>query len=100
MNHRWQSDTCEIVEVAFEEVNPGPGKDYMCQPTIKTFLDEILLDRLFQTKESEWIIEDHGCGYGRWLSGFSVEHPKLFSQNCVHILCSDVCTQEQVIAIM
>jgi hypothetical protein len=38
------TDAGKIVEVTFEEVNPGPGKDYMCHPTIKTFLDETSLD--------------------------------------------------------
>jgi hypothetical protein len=39
----------EIVEVTFEEV---PGKDYRYRPTIKTFLEETSLNRLFQTKDS------------------------------------------------
>jgi hypothetical protein len=27
------TDAGEIVEVTFEEVKPGPGKDYRCHPT-------------------------------------------------------------------
>jgi hypothetical protein len=44
------TDAGEIVEVTFEEVNPGPCKDYMYHPTIKTFLEEILLDPLVSDK--------------------------------------------------
>jgi hypothetical protein len=45
-------ETCvtEIVEVTFEAVNPG--KIYMCQPTIKTFLDETSLGPFVSGKES------------------------------------------------
>jgi hypothetical protein len=38
------TDAGEIMDVTFEEVNPGPGKDYMYHPTIKTFLEETSLD--------------------------------------------------------
>ena len=38
------TDAGEIVDVTFEEVNPGPGKNYMSHPTIKTFLDGTSLD--------------------------------------------------------
>ena len=31
-------DAGEIVEAAFAELKPSPGKDNMCHPTIKTFL--------------------------------------------------------------
>jgi hypothetical protein len=40
------TDAGEIMEVTFEEVKPGPGKDYRCHPTIKTFLEETSLDPL------------------------------------------------------
>jgi hypothetical protein len=36
--------------VTFEAVKPDPCKDYMCQPTIKTFLDETALDPLVSDK--------------------------------------------------
>jgi hypothetical protein len=32
------TDASEIVKMTFKEVNPGPGKDYVYHPTIKTFL--------------------------------------------------------------
>jgi hypothetical protein len=38
------------VEVTFQEVHPGPGKDYMYNPTIKTFLEETSLDPLVSDK--------------------------------------------------
>jgi hypothetical protein len=44
------TDAGEIVEVTFEEVHPGPGKDYMYHPTIKTFLEETSLDPLASDK--------------------------------------------------
>ena len=44
------TDAGEIVEAAFQEVKPGPGKDYMCHPTIKTFLEKTLLDLLASDK--------------------------------------------------
>jgi hypothetical protein len=44
------TDAGEIVEVTFEEVDPGPGKDYMYHPTIKTFLEETSLDPLASDK--------------------------------------------------
>ena len=40
----------EIIQVFFEEVKPGPGKDYTEHPTIKTFLDETSLDPLSSDK--------------------------------------------------
>ena len=40
----------EIVEAAFQEVKPGPGKDYMCHPTIKTFLEKTSLHPLASDK--------------------------------------------------
>ena len=40
------TDAGEIVEAAFQEVKPGPGKDYMCHPTINTFLEKSSLDLL------------------------------------------------------
>ena len=40
------TDAGDILESAFEEVKPGPGKDYMCHPTIKKFLKETSLDLL------------------------------------------------------
>jgi hypothetical protein len=42
------TDAGEIVEVTFEEVKPGPGKDYRCHPTIKTFLEETVGSRAAQ----------------------------------------------------
>ena len=41
-----ENDAGEIVEAAFQEVKPGPSKDYMCHPTIKTFLEKTSLDLL------------------------------------------------------
>ena len=38
------TDAGEIVEAAFAEVKPGPGKDYMCHPTIKTFRERKRVD--------------------------------------------------------
>ena len=42
-----ETDAGEIVEVAFQEVKPGPGRDYMCHPTnratIKAFLEKTSL---------------------------------------------------------
>ena len=38
------TDAGDIVDVTFEEVNPGPGRDYMSHSTIKTFLEETSLD--------------------------------------------------------
>jgi hypothetical protein len=43
-------DAGEIVEVTFEEMHPGPGKDYMYHPTIKMFLEETSLDPLASDK--------------------------------------------------
>ena len=43
-----ETDAGEILEAAFQEVKPGPGKDYMCHPTIKTFLEKTSLDPLAQ----------------------------------------------------
>jgi hypothetical protein len=43
------TDAGEIVEVTFEEMKPGPGKDYMCHPTIM-FLDETSLYPLVSGK--------------------------------------------------
>jgi hypothetical protein len=40
----------EIVRVTFEEMKPGPGKDYMFHPKIKTFLEETSLDPLASDK--------------------------------------------------
>ena len=37
-----ETDAGEIVEAAFQEVKPDPCKDYMCHPTIKTFLEKNL----------------------------------------------------------
>ena len=37
-----ETDAGEIVEAAFQEVKPGPGKVYMCHPMIKTFLEKNL----------------------------------------------------------
>ena len=39
-------DAGEIIQVAFEEVNPGPCNDYMDHPSIQKFLDETSLDPL------------------------------------------------------
>jgi hypothetical protein len=47
---KYTTDAGEIVEVTFEAVNPGPCKDYVCHPTIKTFLDETSLDPLVSDK--------------------------------------------------
>ena len=47
-----ETDAGEIVEVAFQEVKPGPGKDYMCHPTIKTFLEKTSLDPLASDKRT------------------------------------------------
>ena len=44
------TDAGEIVEAAFAEVKPDPSKDYMCHPTIKTFLEETSLDPLASDK--------------------------------------------------
>ena len=38
------------MEAAFQEVKPGPGKDYLCHPTIKTFLEKASLDPLASDK--------------------------------------------------
>ena len=46
LQEKLETDAGEIVEVAFQEVKPGPGKDYMCHPTIKTFLEKTSLDPL------------------------------------------------------
>ena len=35
------SDAGEIIQVAFEEVHPGPGNDYADHPSIQKFIDEI-----------------------------------------------------------
>ena len=40
----------EIMFTHFEEVKPGPGKNYMCHPTIKSFLEETSLDPLASDK--------------------------------------------------
>ena len=40
----------EIMDAAFEEVKPGPGKNYMYHPTIKAFLEETSLDPLASDK--------------------------------------------------
>ena len=40
----------EIMFTHFEEVKPGPGKNYMCHPTIKAFLEETSLDPLASDK--------------------------------------------------
>ena len=40
------TDAVEIVEVAFQDVKPGPDKDYMCHPTVKAFLEKSSLDPL------------------------------------------------------
>jgi hypothetical protein len=61
------TDAGEIVEVTFEEVNPGPGKDYMYHPTIKTFLEETSLDPYVSDKRSGWIIADPWFGCGTFL---------------------------------
>ena len=45
-----ETDAGEILEAAFQEVKPGPGKDYMCHPTIKTFLEKTSLDLLASDK--------------------------------------------------
>ena len=45
-----ETDAGEIVEVAFQDVKPGPGNDYMCHPTIKTFLEKTSLDTLASDK--------------------------------------------------
>ena len=37
-------DAGEIIQVAFEEVHPGPGNDYMDHPSIQKFLEETSLD--------------------------------------------------------
>ena len=44
------TDAGEIVEAAFPDVKPCPCKDYMCHPTIKTFLEETSLDPLASDK--------------------------------------------------
>jgi hypothetical protein len=49
---KYIADAGEIVKVTFEEVNPGPGKNYMCHPTIKTFLDETSLDPFVSDKRT------------------------------------------------
>jgi hypothetical protein len=41
------------VEVTFEEVNPGPGKDYGYYPTIKTFLEETHEETSFEPLDSD-----------------------------------------------
>ena len=33
-------DAGEIIQIAFEEVHPGPGNDYMYHLSIQKFLDE------------------------------------------------------------
>ena len=45
-----ETDAGEIVEAAFQEVKPGPGKDYLCHSTIKTFLEKTSLDPLASGK--------------------------------------------------
>ena len=47
-----ETDAGEILEAAFQEVKPGPGKDYMCHPTIKTFLEKPRWICSLRTKES------------------------------------------------
>ena len=48
-----QTNAGEIVEAAFQEVKPGPGKDYMCHNTIKTFLEKTSLDPLASDKRKQ-----------------------------------------------
>ena len=45
-----ETDAGEIVEVAFQDVKPGLGKDYMCHPTVKAFLEKTSLDPLASDK--------------------------------------------------
>jgi hypothetical protein len=59
------TDAGEIVEVTFEEVHPGTGKDHMYHSTIKTFLEETSLDLLVSDKRNSEIILAKtwfGCG--------------------------------------
>ena len=44
------TDAGEIVEAALVEVKPCPGKDYICHPTTKMFLEETSLDPLASDK--------------------------------------------------
>ena len=48
-----ETNAGEIVDAAFQEVRPGPGKDYMCHPTIKTFLEKTSLDPLASDKRKQ-----------------------------------------------
>ena len=45
-----ETDAGEIVEVAFQDVKPSPGKDYMCLPKVKAFLEKTSLDPLASDK--------------------------------------------------
>ena len=45
-----ETDAGEIVEVVFQDVKSGPGKDYMCHPTVKAFLEKTSLDPLASDK--------------------------------------------------
>ena len=44
LTEKQTTDAGDIVDVTFEEVNPGPGRDYMSHSTINTFLEETSLD--------------------------------------------------------
>ena len=45
-------DAGEIIRVAFEEVHPGPGNDYMDYPSIQKFLMKPRYIRSLQTQEN------------------------------------------------
>jgi hypothetical protein len=47
------TDAGKIVKVTFEEVRPGPGKDSVYHPTIKTFLEETSLEPLDSDKRKQ-----------------------------------------------
>ena len=57
-------DAGEIIQVAFEEVHPGPGNDYMDHPSIQKFLDETSLDPLTPDKKKR--IDYRGSSANDW----------------------------------
>ena len=44
-------DAGEIIQIAFEEVHPGPGNDYMYHLSIQKFLDETSFLYTFPSKQ-------------------------------------------------
>ena len=76
LSENCMTDAGDILQTAFEEVNPGPGNDYMYHPTIKNFLKKPLWISSLQTNKFGYISASQAqssCKLSKQLHGLGPE---------------------------